>query len=344
MIKLVTTDDFLTLRKKYTLIDVRSPGEYNKAHIPGAINIPLFSDEERADVGTRYKQVSKENAMIVGLEYAAKNSMEYLEKATLAAEGKPVLVYCWRGGNRSNAFCHLLQAAKIDSFRLEGGYKAYKKFIRAEFNKEIKIIILGGMTGSGKTEKLLKLKEMGQQVIDLEGIAIHKGSAFGYSPTLPQPSNEHFENLLYEEWRKLDFSKPLWLEDESRMIGRCQINDYLFNRMRSAVVIKIVVQLIDRVKRLVEDYTGYDKLYLIESFERIAKRLGGENYKNAIMALENDDFATAAEIALKYYDKAYEFGLSKRNSNKIIELELSSDLAGIAAIEIIECARKNRLF
>jgi len=271
MINTIATDDFLNLRKKYTLIDVRSPSEYDKAHIPGAINIPLFSDEERADVGTRYKQVSAKNAMLVGLEYAAKNSKEYLVKATLAAKSKPVLVYCWRGGNRSNAFCHLLQAANIDSFRLHGGYKAYKNFIRKEFNKDIKLIILGGMTGSGKTEKLLKLKEMKQQVIDLEGIAIHKGSAFGYSPTIPQPSNEYFENLLYEEWRKLDFSKALWLEDESRMIGRCQINDYLFQKMRSAVVIKIIVPLSDRIKRLVEDYTGYDKSNIINPFERIAK-------------------------------------------------------------------------
>ena len=343
MINIVETNKILELREKYSLIDVRSPGEFAKGHIPGAVNIPLFSDDERADVGTRYKQVSRENAMMVGLEYAAEHSAEYISQAKEISQGKPVLVYCWRGGQRSNAFCHLLQSVGLDSYRLKDGYKAYKGFIREEFKREIKLIIVGGMTGSGKTEKLLQMQKMGEQVIDLEGIALHKGSAFGYSPITPQPANEHFENLLYEEWRKLDFKKVLWLEDESRMIGRVQINDCLFGRIRSATVIKIVVQSSDRIKRLVEDYTEYDKQYLIDAFERISRRLGGESYQKAIAALEVDDFATAAELALRYYDNAYEYGLSKRNNNTIVELVLSNDLPEIAAQEIIAFAETNKL-
>ena len=339
MIKEINPKEFLKLRAQYSLIDVRAPAEFAKGHIPGAVNIPLFSDAERADVGTRYKQKSRDAALAAGLEYAAEHAQAYLEQAVEISQGKPVLVYCWRGGMRSAAFCQLLEAAGLSSWRLEAGYKAYKNFLRQEFKREIKMIILGGMTGSGKTEKLLQMRQMDQQVIDLEGLAHHKGSAFGYSPILPQPSNEQFENLLFEEWRKLDFQQALWLEDESRMIGRVQINDYLFKRMRQAIVIKIEVSTADRVRRLVKDYTDVQKDYLIDAFQRISKRLGGLNYQKAVAALQENDFATAAEIALRYYDKAYLYGLAKRQDNKIITLKLSNDQAAAAAKEIIYFAR-----
>jgi tRNA 2-selenouridine synthase len=339
MIKAINTPELLKLRSQYSLIDVRSPAEYSKAHIPGAVNIPIFSDTERADVGTRYKQIGRENAIAAGLEYAALHAEEYLQRAADVSHQKPLLVYCWRGGMRSLAFCQLLKSAGISSFRLHDGYKAYKNFLRQEFKREIKLIILGGMTGSGKTEKLLEMQKMGEQVIDLEGLANHKGSAFGYSPDLPQPSNEHFENLLYEEWRKLDFQKVLWLEDESRMIGRVQINDHLFKRMRLATVIKIEVNTEDRVRRLVKDYTDVEKEFLLSAFQRISKRLGGLNYQKAAAALSENDFATAAQIALRYYDKAYLYGLAKRQDNKIVSLQLASDKPKLAAEEIIKFAK-----
>ena len=339
MNKIIEINEFLELRNKLNIIDVRSPSEFAKGHIPKAVNIPLFSDDERADVGTRYKKMNRENAIHQGLEYAANRANYYLDSAAKLDDGNGVLVYCWRGGMRSLAFCKLLNAVGIDTFRLENGYKNYKNFIREEFKKEIKIIILGGMTGSGKTEKLLTIKAMGEQVIDLEGIAHHRGSAFGYFQDFPQPSNEQFENLLYEEWRKLDFSKSLWLEDESRMVGRVQINDSLFKKMRNAVVIKIVVSIEDRIKRLVIDYTDTDKDILLDAFSRISKRLGGENYQLAIDALAQNNFATAGEIALRYYDKAYLYGLSKRNDNEIIELVLDNDNSEYCAETIISAAK-----
>ncbi len=344
MTKTIDIEHFFKLRDELPVMDVRSPSEFAKGHIPKAVNIPLFSDEERADVGTRYKQISRESAINKGIEYAAENAIEYISAAGKLDAGKGVLVYCWRGGMRSLAICKLLNAAGIDTFRLEGGYKNYKQFIREQFKREITLIILGGMTGSGKTEKLLVLHNMGEQIIDLEGLAHHRGSAFGYFQDKPQPTNEQFENLLYEEWRKLDFSKPLWLEDESRMVGKVQINDFLFAKMRKSTVLKIIVKQEDRIKRLVKDYTDTDKQILLTAFNNISKRLGGLNYQLAVNALENNDFATAGELALRYYDKAYLHGLSKRNDNKIVEVVLENDEVTYCTKKIISVAHELGLY
>lgn len=343
MTKTIEIEEFLELRDKLNLVDVRSPGEFAKGHVPGAINIQLFSDEQRADIGTKYKKISRDSAINKGLDIAAENSERYLNDALQAASGKELLVYCWRGGMRSEAFCKLLNAAGIDSLRLNGGYKAYKNYIREQFKRKIDIIILGGMTGSGKTEKLLAIKELGEQVIDLEGLAHHRGSAFGYFYDFPQPSNDQFENLLFDEWDKLDFTRALWLEDESRMIGRVQINDYLFAQMRNTTVIKVMVKMEDRVIRLVKDYTDFDKLILLDAFERISKRLGGENHQMAIKALGNDDYATAAEIALRYYDKAYLYGLSKRDNNRVVGLILNNDFSEDCAKQIVDFTKAKSL-
>jgi len=198
----LSVDDFLKEAAHLPVIDVRSPGEYDHAHIPHAINIPLFDNEERAKVGTRYKQVGKDSAVLLGLELVGPKLADFVKKARrLNLTGQEVLVHCWRGGMRSGSFAWLLNTAGIKARTLEGGYKAYRSQVLAAFAEPARMIY-GGKTGSGKTEILHELAKQGEQVIDLEALANHKGSSYGAIGQEPQPSSEQFENKLFAVWRK----------------------------------------------------------------------------------------------------------------------------------------------
>ena len=220
---------FLTLAETIPVIDVRSPAEFEKGHIPGAFNIPLFNNEERAIVGTLYKQKGKNEAVLAGLDIVGPKMSSLVSEARKISVNNEVLVHCWRGGMRSGSFCWLLNTVGIKASTLKKGYKAYRNHVLQSFEKPFQIIILGGETGSGKTEILKYIREEGEQVIDLEGIAHHKGSSFGAIGQEPQPRPEQFENDLALQWNKLDPSKRIWLEDESKNIGRVFITDSLWN-------------------------------------------------------------------------------------------------------------------
>jgi tRNA 2-selenouridine synthase len=342
MVHQLTVEEFLKKAEELPVIDVRSPGEYNHAHIPGAVSIPIFDNEERAQVGTKYKNAGKDAAVLMGLDMVgAKLSGFVKQSKKLNPQQKDVLVHCWRGGMRSGSFAWLLDTAGLTVSTLIGGYKAYRNAVLSAFSEPHQIIILGGKTGSGKTDILKELAKQGEQTIDLEGLAHHKGSTYGAIGQLPQPSTEQFENLLFGEWRQLDSTRRIWLEDESRNVGSCFIPMPLWQQMRAAPVAFVDVPKETRVKRLVSEYTGIDHNLLIEATERISKRLGGKVTKDALEALSRHDYATVADLTLDYYDKAYLHGLSQRPPTNIYPLKIADDNPVETAKQLIEWADKH---
>jgi tRNA 2-selenouridine synthase len=304
------------------LIDVRSPGEFTRGHIPGAINLPLFTDPERAVVGTLYKQEGRDAALLEGLRITGPKLADLVEQArTLAPEGR-IGVHCWRGGERSASVAWLLEKA---GFRevcvLAKGYKAFRRHVQTSFVQPLRLKVVGGATGAGKTELLAELRLRGAQVVDLEALAAHKGSSFGSIGMPPQPTTEHFENLLWKALRDLDPRRTLWLEDESATIGRVKIPDSLYRQMREAHVVYMERSAVQRAKRLAVDYGSGSKEDLAAALVRIAKRIGPQHTKAALEALRNGNLEAVARIALVYYDKTYAFGLSNRSQEQITKVQ-----------------------
>ena len=319
-------EEFLDKAHTLPIIDVRSPGEYRHAHIPGAISIPLFDNDERAQVGTKYKNAGKDSAVLLGLSLVGPKLADFVKQSKkLNPQGKEVLVHCWRGGMRSSSFAWLLDTAGLTASTLVGGYKAYRNTVLSSFSESRNLIILGGKTGSGKTDILKELARQGEQIIDLEGLANHKGSTYGSIGQAPQPATEQFENLVHQQWRQLNPNRRIWLEDESRSIGSCFIPMPLWHQMRAAPVAFIDVTKSCRVERLVNEYAGIDHQLLVDATERIQKRLGGKVTKDALEALTRQDYATVADLTLDYYDKAYLHGLSLRDSAQVYPIEIKQD-------------------
>ncbi len=336
----LTTDEFLSL--PLPIIDVRSPGEFEQAHIPGAVNIPLFDNDERAQVGTKYKQAGKEAAVLLGLELIGPKLADFVRKARkLNPTGRQLLVHCWRGGMRSGSMAWLLNTAGLETSTLMGGYKAYRNAVLDGVAQPYSLIILGGKTGSGKTDVLQELARLGEQVIDLEGLANHKGSSYGAIGQMPQPRTEQFENSLYSVLRHLNPARPVWVEDESRNIGTCFIPGAFYTQMRAAPVLYLDLPKAMRVARLVRDYTGIDHALLVEATKRIERRLGGKGTSDALTALASHDYATVADLTLDYYDKAYLHGLSQRSPVLVEQVPVSEDNPAQTAKLLVEQAYAN---
>lgn len=314
--------EFLELGEEYPIIDVRTTAEFEQGHIPGAHNIPLFSNEERAIVGTLYKKSGKDAAVLKGLEFVGPNMAKFALQAKKIAHNKKVLVHCWRGGMRSASMAWLFNTVGLDAQVLIGGYKAYRQYNRTAFDRPCQLIILGGYTGSGKTDILKEMQILGAQFVDLEGIANHRGSSFGQIGQEPQPTNEQFENNLAKEWLKQDENQIIWLEDESKPLGQVRIMDNLYARMRKTPFIFINIPRSIRAQRLVIDYASLDPMKLEEALIRIGRRIGGQNLKEAINALHAKDFLKVANITLDYYDKTYDYGVTERKDVKKIEIEV----------------------
>lgn len=336
MPKKVSITQFLNRLVHLTLIDVRTPAEFEKGHIPGAVNIPLFSNEERAHVGTVYKQESRDAAIELGYQYVNPRLKKYIAESEKVAPDKKVVVYCWRGGMRSHAFAeHLAQNGFKDVYVIEHGYKAYRNLAVNNYTHG-DLRVLGGYTGSGKTHILHEMNRLGEQVVDLEGLAKHKGSAFGKIGMGAQPTTEQFANNLYWEWRQLDFSRPVWIEDESVNIGDVNLPVPLFRRMREAELYFLEVNKTARAKLLVDEYTVENKAKLAEGIQRISKRLGHQNAKIALEKLQENDFFEVALITLTYYDKYYKKGMEKRNLEHIHTIKLENTDALTNAKQILK--------
>ena len=298
--------------------------EFEHGHIVGATNIPLFSNEERADIGTTYVQKSRELAIELGYKYVGPKLQWYIDESKKLAPDGTIAVHCWRGGMRSHAFAdHLSDNGFQKVYVITGGYKAFRNEVLSFFAQPFKLRVLGGYTGSGKTYILKEIANMGEQVIDLEGLAHHKGSAFGAIGEKKQPTVEHFENKMFEVTRHFELSKPIWVEDESHNIGRVKIPITFFRQMREQVVYFIDVPKAERAKLLVKEYAGYGTEVLAQAIDAISKRLGGLNVKVAHQYLAEQNFFEVAMIALKYYDKAYTKGLADRDKNRVVAIELN---------------------
>lgn len=326
---------FIAQRAEAIVLDVRSPGEFAAGHIPGALSFPLFTDAERARVGTIYKQQSPEKAIEAGLEIVGPKLNTFVQQARQLAGEQPILLYCWRGGQRSASMAWLLDLAGMQVGVLQGGYKNWRAKIDELFQINWEFRVIGGKTGSGKTELLHALKDCGEQIIDLEALALHRGSSFGAMLTAEQPSTEHFANLLGEALLQCSTEKPIWVEDESRMIGTVHIPEAFYRSMRVAPLLVIEVGLKDRIKRLVNEYGQAPDDLLRAAFERIRKKLGGQHLKAAFEALDQDDRAAAAAIALAYYDKAYAYDLTAKNTSFIHFFEVKTTLMPELATEIM---------
>ncbi|MGZ4087636.1 MAG: tRNA 2-selenouridine(34) synthase MnmH [Bacteroidia bacterium] len=325
--------DFLARSENRLLIDVRAPVEFEKGHIPGAINIALFDDTERAEIGTLYKQNGKQEAVLRGFEIVAPKLAEFIRTAKASSDGRDVFVYCFRGGMRSNSFGWLMNTAGLNARILKGGYKAYRNFVLNEFATPRKLMLLGGSTGSGKTE-ILKALSGAVQVIDLEAIARHKGSAFGGIGQATQLSQQLFEHELHNAFSKKDQSQFILLEDESMAIGYNKIPYPLWLQMKSAPVIRLIVPFELRVKRLVKDYGAAPSEKLKQSLLNIASQIGPKNTKDCLEMIDKGQMDEVARITLGYYDKAYEFNYSKKEKSQVIELSCDTDDIALNAANV----------
>jgi tRNA 2-selenouridine synthase len=328
------------MSQHFPLLDVRSPAEFEQGHIPGAINVALFTNEERARVGTIYKQEGHHAAVLEGLRIVGPKMASIVEQALEIAPDRNLKVHCWRGGMRSGSVGWLLRQAGFTVEVLHGGYKAYRQFVLNELAIPRNFIILGGPTGSGKTHVLKALQKMGEQVIDLEGLANHKGSAFGALGEKAQPSIEQFENQLHEIITTMDGAKRIWLEDESRKIGLVYIQDHLWFQMRDAPMIQIELPLSERLDFLVQEYGKFPIQDLADSILKIGKRLGGQNVKACMEWLESGNLHKVAETTLNYYDQSYAYGQSSRDKARISKVHFDTLEPEMIARTIVEFKEK----
>jgi tRNA 2-selenouridine synthase len=333
-------EDFLKLEGP--IVDVRSPSEYVQGHIPGAHNVALFTDAERAAVGTSYKHKGRQSAVQLGLELvgpklgllAAKLQTIGDQVSGQSSGGATALrSHCWRGGMRSASVAWLASTLELPVVRLDGGYKRFRHWVLAEMVKPWPLLVLGGRTGTGKTDLLLELQRRGEAVVDLEGLANHRGSSFGGLGLPPQPSNEHYENLLSFALSQYPGEGPIWLEAESAQVGRCRIPAGLWAQMGQAPAIEIQRPMEERVGRLVDLYGALGQQPLREATERISRRLGPQRTALALKAIDQSDWSEACRQMLDYYDRCYDHDLDRRQQPPLRRVDLEGlDEAAAAAL------------
>lgn len=305
-------DEFLKLRATLPVADVRSEKEFEDGHMYKAKNIPILNNAERVAVGIDYKQKGQSEAIKTGFRLVGPRFLELINQAENLAKGKELLVHCWRGGMRSSNFCQILGMARIKTIQLEGGYKAYREKALESYKTPLRFTVIGGFTGSGKSEVLRALGKKGEQILDLEGLAKHKGSVFGGLMMPPQPTTEQFQNDLFEAIMELDHSRNIWVEDESIAIGKIFLPEPFWRQLSVADVYDVSVDKSARIERLVKEYGHADRQAFLEAMESITKKLGGQHFKDAKEKLFAGDMASTIEILLTYYDKAYGTGLKNK--------------------------------
>ncbi len=330
--------DLLTQLAAQPVLDVRTPGEFAHAHLPGAMNLPLFSDQERAVVGTMYKHDGRDAAIAWGWTQVQPRIEELVAQARRLVPGQRMLVHCARGGLRSRSVAWLLTQAGMQVLTLRGGYKSIRRRLLAINDAPYNLMVLSGHTGSGKTAVLHALAQRGEQVLDLERLANHKGSAFGALGEAPQPSNEYFENQLATELAALDPTQRIWVEDESLRIGNCAVPAAFWNRMRSSTVVRLEIPAAARLAFSLATYGQHDVAELKDAVRRVEKRLGGLRVKQANQFLDDGEFARAAAIMLDYYDQCYSHSLAQRVSGVIVRVPVDSTDAHANAQAVLQAA------
>ncbi|HSJ67265.1 MAG TPA: tRNA 2-selenouridine(34) synthase MnmH [Anditalea sp.] len=314
---LISLEEFFNLRKQHPILDARSELEFDQSHIPSAINLPILNNEERKIIGTIYKNKGSEEAILAGFEIVGPRFHTIIKNAISLFPEKKIITYCWRGGMRSQIISWLLSMAGFKVYRLEGGYKTYRTFTSEQVQKPLNLTVLGGKTGSGKTLLLHHLQKKGEAILDLEKLANHKGSSFGGIGLGMQPTVEQFENLLAEEITILEGVDNIWVENESRKIGKVILPESFFHQLISAPMIEIERSTSERVKHITEEYAGLPKEELKKAVERIGKKLGGLRLKQALDAIDEGDHPSWIENMLIYYDKAYTFDIERHPREKI---------------------------
>lgn len=300
------------------IADVRTPAEFAHGHIPGAFNLPLFSNEERVLVGTTYKQKGKDAAVLLGFDLTGRKWSGFIQRALELAPEKKIAVHCWRGGMRSGAMAWALDFYGFNVSVIQGGYKAYRHAVHAAFSKDYDLRLIGGKTGSDKTGVLKALAAKGEQVIDLEELAAHQGSAYGSLNRLKQPSQEQFENNFAAALQRLNPMGSIWVEDESINIGTCQLPKPFWQQMKDAILMDVTVPADERIKFLLQTYGTLDKDFLVNATMRIRKRLGPEQTKFAIAAINENRMEDFITQVLVYYDKTYVASVAARPSERVI--------------------------
>ena len=295
----------------YILVDVRSPSEYREFHIPGAVNIPIFDDDEKRLIGFIYRKEGQEKAFSKGREIGERKLDRIFREFTeLAESGKPIAVYCWRGGMRSRGVCSALARKGLSLYRLKGGYRAYRNYILSrmeEIIRELKIIVITGKTGTGKTRLIEMLSSEGFPSVNLEDLAKHRGSLFGTVGIRERISQKMFDSLLFEELRRMS-SDYLIIEDESRRIGDLHIPDSLWKKKQEGIFIEINIPLEERVKIILEDYTSSEgwKEDAEKSLRKLSKYLGPQKSRTAFELFRSGRYGELVEfLIVNHYDKKY---------------------------------------
>lgn len=291
-------------------IDVRSEKEFSEGTIPGAVNIPIFNDEERSRIGTVYTRESPKKAKEIGLEIVSGKLPVLFKQIENLAGHDPVMLFCWRGGMRSKSLAVVLDLMGLTVYRLNGGYKAYRRSLVEYFEADFPFhtIVLRGNTGTGKTELLLRLKQEGYPVIDLEGLSNNRGSVFGSAGLGVQPSQKQFDALLFQEISRYQKYPYLLLECESKRIGRVTLPNSLFQAMQKGKQILIYDTISQRANRLVKEYTLNPGMLdeLKTALERLKKRLGKANIEELLDYLDREEYEKfAIKLIKEYYDPLY---------------------------------------
>ncbi|MDA0717109.1 MAG: tRNA 2-selenouridine(34) synthase MnmH [Cyanobacteria bacterium] len=321
------------------IVDVRSPGEFEQGHIPGAVSLPLFSDEERAEIGTAYKRQGRQVAVKLGLKSVGLRLPSLAQRLLdLSDAGKTLRLHCWRGGMRSGSVAWLASTLELPVLLLQGGYKTYRRWVLECFETAWPLLVLGGRTGTGKTDLLHALRERGEAIVDLEGLASHRGSSFGGLGLPPQPSTEHYENLLAASLSASAGKAPIWLEAESAQVGRCRIPAGLWRQMSKAPAVEIQRPITERIEQLVAVYGDQGQESLRLATERIARRLGPQRTATALEAIASHDWAAACQQMLDYYDRCYDNELSRRETPLLSSFDLGGLGPDAAAAELLQPA------
>jgi len=319
---IISLEEFFELRKTLPILDARSESEFDQSHIPSSINLPILNDGERKIVGTIYKNKGSEEAVLKGFELVGPRFHIIMQEALARFPEKKIITYCWRGGMRSQIISWLLTMAGFQVYRIKGGYKTYRTFTFEQAKKPVKLTVLGGKTGGGKTLLLHHLAKKGEAILDLEHLANHKGSTFGGIGLGKQPSVEQFENLLAEELILLEESQNIWVENESRKIGKVILPDSFYHQLITAPMIEIERSTAERIKHIKEEYAYLPKDELKQAVIRIGKKLGGLRLKQALDAIDKGDHPSWIENMLLYYDKTYTFDIERHPRERIDVISL----------------------